>query len=124
MICNVYTFSRSYCESKTQGGPSVVEVLRSPPRESIRPRGVDPESVEACGSAAVGEDVKESQKLGVCGFVLLYRRIESGEKPQSVTLTMSLAAPVRPSSSKDCSNSPPTTTAGSRRDVSPPEIRN
>ena len=43
MICNVYTFSRSYCESKTQGGPSVVEVLRSPPRESIRPRGVDPE---------------------------------------------------------------------------------
>ena len=65
MICNVYTFSRSYCESKTQGGPSVVEVLRSPPRESIRPRGVDPESVEPCGSAAVGEYVKESQKLGL-----------------------------------------------------------
>ena len=66
MICNVYTFSRSNCESKTQGGPSVVEVLRSPPRESIRPTGgVDPESVEPCGSAAVGEDVKESQKLGV-----------------------------------------------------------
>ena len=65
MVCNVYTFSRSYSESKTQGGPSVVEVLRSPPRESIRPRGVDPESVEPCGSAAVGEDVKESQKLGV-----------------------------------------------------------
>ena len=43
----------------------MVEVLRSPPRESIRPRGVDPESVEPSGSAAVGEDVKESQKLGV-----------------------------------------------------------
>ena len=65
MICNVYTFSRSNCESKTQGGPSVVEVLKSPPRESIRPRGVDPESEEPCGSAAVGEDVKESQKLSV-----------------------------------------------------------
>ena len=65
MICNVYTFSRSYCESKAQGGPSVVEVLRSPPRESIRPRSVDPESVEPCSSAAVSEDVKESQELGV-----------------------------------------------------------
>ena len=32
---------------------------------------------------------------------------------QSFTLTMSLAAPVRPSSSRDCSNSPPTTTAQS-----------
>ena len=32
---------------------------------------------------------------------------------QSFTLTMSLAAPVRPSSSRDCSNSPPTTTTQS-----------
>ena len=32
---------------------------------------------------------------------------------QSFTITMSLAAPVRPSSLKDCSNSPPTTTAQS-----------
>ena len=48
-----------------------------------------------------------------CVALFYYTDGSKGVKPQSVTFTMSLAAPVRPSSSKDCSNSPPTTTTQS-----------
>ena len=86
MICNVYTFSRSNCESKTKGCPSVVEVLRSPPRESIRPRSVDPESLEPFKSAAVGEDVKQAQELGMDASRCRYDAGKEGEGrlPRSV----------------------------------------
>ena len=57
VIGHLYTFSRSNCDSEANGGPSVVEVLRSPPRESIRPRSVDSESLDPGNSAAVGEEV-------------------------------------------------------------------
>ena len=90
VIGHLYTFSRSNCDSEANGGPSVVEVLRSPPRESIGPRSVDPKSLEPGKSAAVGEDVKQAQELGMDASRCGYDAGEEGEGhlPRSVGLAV------------------------------------
>ena len=68
----------------------MVEVLRSPPHESIGPRSVDPESLEPGKSAAVGEDAEQAQDLGMDVSRCRYDAGEEGEGrlPRSVGLAV------------------------------------
>ena len=65
MIGHLCAFSCSNCDSEAKGGPIVVEVLGAPPREGIGPRCVDPEALKPGDSATVGEDVEQSQEVGM-----------------------------------------------------------